>query len=112
MKYLVLACFAGHTDDDNELWTNQWLVGTFDSLEECCAESEKDLEQVARDSLECRFENEEEFEREVQNYLSTKEMICRTDLDFKEQHPAIILSNDYWTNDHHEIIDYIVVKIN
>jgi hypothetical protein len=110
-KYLVLACFSAHNMDDDELWSNQWLVGTFESLEECYTKCENDLEQVGKDSLEGRYDDEEEFEEEVKFYLSGKEISHRTEDDFIGNNPVTILSNDYWTDEHREMINYIVVKI-
>lgn len=111
MKYLILATFASYTDDDQELFTNQWKVKVIDSLEDCYKESELDLLQVGKDSLEGRFDDEDKLDKEIKNYLSSKEICHRSDTDFKDYEPLTILSNDYWVEDHREIINYIVIKI-
>lgn len=112
-KYLLLCTFSCHEVDDDELFTNHWKVGEFSSIQECYTEGMKDLENVGRDSLEGRFDDDEnkEFEEEVKNYISGYEMIHRTEEEFKLYEPVQILSNDYWTDYRREILDYIVIKV-
>lgn len=112
-KYLLLCTFCGREEDDQELWTNQWTVGTFEQLETCYVESELDLQQVGKDSLEGRFDDDEqeEFEEELKNYLNQKVIRHRSERDCKLFEPVLILSNDYWTDDHREIVNYVVIKL-
>lgn len=112
-KYLLLCTFSCREEDDEELFTNHWKVGEFNSLKECFTEGIKDLEQTARNGLEGRFDDDEqeEFEDEVKTYISGYELIHRTEEEFKLYEPVQILSNDYWTDYYREILDYIVIKV-
>ena len=61
-NYLVLCNFASYAEDDYELFTNQWTVGSFDTLEECYEACRKDALQVARDAYEGMYDEDEEDE--------------------------------------------------
>ena len=112
-KYLLLCTFSGREEDDQELWTNQWTVGVFEQLGTCYVESELDLKQVGTDSLEGRFndDEQEEFEEELKNYLNQKVIRHRLENECKLFEPVLILSNDYWTDNHREIVNYVVIKV-
>jgi hypothetical protein len=66
-KFIVVANFACYDTCDDDLYTSQWLVGTFDTVDECASASLKDLGKVAGDHYECVL-GEEEFDSEDEYY--------------------------------------------
>ena len=63
-KYLVVANFTCHDGCEDDLYTSQWLVGTFTTVEECMEASRKDLIDVACDHYECAIPEEEYYNEE------------------------------------------------
>ena len=66
-KFIVVANFACHDACEDELYASQWLVGTFNTIDECVSASLKDLGKVAGDHYECVL-GEEEFDSEDEYY--------------------------------------------
>ena len=60
-KYLVVANFACHDGCEDDLYSSQWLVGTFNTVEECLEASLKDLVDVACDHYECVIPEDEYY---------------------------------------------------
>ena len=58
-RFLVIATLSGGDFDGNDVWTNQWSVGTFEQLGTCYVESQIDLEKTLTDGFEWKFEDEE-----------------------------------------------------
>jgi hypothetical protein len=74
-KFIVVANFACDGGCDPDLYSSQWLVGTFDTVDECVSASLKDLSVVARDHYECVLSGDElEYESllasKVEEYIS------------------------------------------
>ena len=63
-KYLVVANYTCHDACEDDLYTSQWLVGTFFSPEECIEGARKDLIDVACDHYECVVPEEEYYNDE------------------------------------------------
>ena len=115
-KYLLLCTFSCHEVDDDELFTNHWKVGEFNSIQDCYDNGIDDIRSVGEDSLEGMFDLDDETEQEkyleeVNDYCKGYELIHRDEKDFKLFKPVQILSNDYWTDYRREILDYIVIKV-
>jgi hypothetical protein len=66
-KYLVVANFTCHDACEDDLYTSQWAVGTFNTVDECIYASLKDLGKVANDHFECIL-SAEEFDSEEDYY--------------------------------------------
>ena len=60
-KYIVVANFTCHDGCEDDLYSSQWLVGTFDTVEECLEASLKDLIDVACDHYECVIPEDEYY---------------------------------------------------
>ena len=115
-KYLLLCTFSCREEDDQELFTNHWKVGEFSSIEDCYTNGMDSIRSVGEDSLEGRYNLDDETEQEkyleeVNDYCSGYELIHRTEEEFRLYRPVLILSNDYWTDYRREILDYIVIKV-
>ena len=111
-KYLLLCTFSGYEVSDTELISNNWKVGEFDSIEECYEEGLDDIIQVAKDSLEYLYEEDEEvYSKEFKKYINGYNKIYHSGEDFKLCTPVEILSNIYWNDLRQELLNYIVIKI-
>ena len=124
-KFIVVANFACHDACEDELYSSQWLVGTFDTIDECVSASLKDLGSVAGDHFECVF-TEEEFETEEEYYNAIAENVeeyisdhwereANGILDDLELHGSSeIMSNDFVDADYtdqHQIVKYYIHKL-
>jgi hypothetical protein len=116
-RFLVIATLSGGSWDDNEVWSNQWNVGTFEQLGTCYMESELDLKQTLKDSFEYRFEGEENeqelLEQHVNSIFSEREKCHRLENELKLFEPTILLSIQYEPhNDYCRVeINYLVIRI-
>jgi hypothetical protein len=63
-KYFVIANFTCHDACEDDIYSSQWLVGTFNTVEECVEASRKDLIDVACDHYECIVPEEEYYDNE------------------------------------------------
>jgi hypothetical protein len=63
-KFIVVANFACEDNCESDLYSSQWLVGTFNTIEECIEASRKDLIDVACDHYECVIPEEEYYDDE------------------------------------------------
>ena len=63
-KFIVVANFACDGGCDPDLYSSQWLVGTFNTVDECVSASLKDLCDVACDHYECVIPEEEYYDDE------------------------------------------------
>jgi hypothetical protein len=124
-KLIVVANFTCHDACEDDLYTSQWLVGTFDTVDECIYASLKDLGKVANDHFECVL-NEEEFDSEEDYYDALAENVesyCyehwerRTDdllASLKVENSAEIVSNDFIDDeytDQRQIVKYYIHKV-
>lgn len=120
-QYLVVANFACHDYNDSDLYTSQWMVGTFDTLDECYRASYNDLKQVGRDYYEGIVDADEfETEAEVNIAIDTKvldyvddRIICseksaRESIDSYGH--AEIISNDFGVSQR-QITKYVAYKL-
>ena len=115
-RFLVIATLSGTSFDDNEVWSNQWKVGTFEQLGTCYLESQIDMKQTIRDSFEYRFEDEENGEEEltklVEEVFSGYETCHRLEKDLELFEPTIILSLQFEPNEYALVeINYLVIRI-
>jgi hypothetical protein len=124
-KFIVVANFACYDTCDDDLYTSQWLVGTFDTVDECVSASLKDLGKVAGDHYECVL-GEEEFDSEDEYYniiTESVESYCgghwereTTGIldDLEISGSSEIVSNDFTDDnytDQRQIVKYYIHKI-
>ena len=95
-KYLVVANFACNEACEDELYSSQWLVGTFDTVDECVSASLKDLGKVAQDHYECVLD-EEEFDSEEEYYDAIAENVEN-------------YCSGYWKRDANGILDDLEIR--
>lgn len=62
-KYLLLCTFATYGYDDDDLCTNTFQVGNFDTLEECYEACKAEIEDQAMNSADA-YENDEDQQKE------------------------------------------------
>lgn len=113
-NYLLLANFAGYDKDEDELFTNQWTVGTFDTLEECYAECEKDIRQVATDTFESAYDEDEveELNKKIKDYTDCAVKVHRKETDLLYFERSLIYYLEYNDINFMNNIDYYILKIN
>jgi hypothetical protein len=124
-KLIVVANFTCYDACEDDLYTSQWLVGTFETVDECISASLKDLGRVASDHFECVL-NEEEFDSEEDYYDALAENVenyCyehwerKTDdlLDsLKVENSAEIVANDFIDDeytDQRQNVKYYIHKV-
>lgn len=63
-KLIVVANFACEDNCESDLYSSQWLVGTFNTIDECISASLKDLIDVACDHYECVIPEEDFYDEE------------------------------------------------
>ena len=115
-RFLVIATLSGGDFNDYDVWTNQWSVGTFEQVGTCYMESQIDLEKTIRDSLEWKFEDEENGEEELNSLVKEimKEMwkTDRRENELKLFEPETILTIQYNPDDFSRIeVNYLVIRI-
>lgn len=115
-RFLVIATLSGGSWDDNEIWSNQWTVGTFEQLGTCYMESELDMKQTIRDSFEYQFEDEETDEvglnNMVEGWFSSREKCHRLEKDLKLFEPVILESIQYEPDEFSRVeVNYLVIRI-
>jgi hypothetical protein len=115
-RFLVIATLSGGDFDGNDVWTNQWSVGTFEQLGTCYMESELDLKQTIKDSFEYMFEGEENgqelLEQYVNSIFSEREKCHRLENDLKLFEPKILVSVQYEPDEFSRVeINYLVIRI-
>lgn len=124
-KYLVVANFTCHDACEDDIYTSQWAVGIFNTIDECIYASLKDLGKVASDHFECVF-CEEDFYNEEDYYDALAENVesycyehweIRTDdllASLKVENSAEIVSNDFIDSDYtdqRQIVKYYIHKV-
>jgi hypothetical protein len=124
-KLVVVANFTCYDACEDDLYTSQWLVGIFDTVDECVSASLKDLGKVASDHFECIL-NEEEFDSEEDYYDALAENVenycCehwerRTDdilVNLKIENSAEIVVNDFTDDeytDQRQAVKYYIHKV-
>jgi len=124
-KFIVVANFTCHDTCEDDLYTSQWLVGTFDKVEDCIEASRKDLGRVAQDHFECvlceeEFESEKEYydaiAENVANYCSDRweAMIGGIEVELNTSNSVETMSNDFIDSeftDQRQIVKYYIHKI-
>ena len=124
-KYLVIANFACYDACEDDLYTSQWAVGTFDTIGECFESAKEDLRQVARDHYECvldtdGYESSAEFELAIEDKI-VDYTACRwiSALADTAQNLTMFKSDEFLTNDftdgkytdQRQIVKYTIYKI-
>lgn len=124
-RFIIVANFTCHDACEDDLYTSQWLVGTFETVDECMSASLKDLGKVAGDHFECvlceeEFDSEEEYQdalaENVETYCSDRwERETEKILDeLKISNSVEIMSNDFVDDeftDQRQIVKYYIHKI-
>lgn len=124
-KYLVVANFTCYDACEDDLYTSQWAVGIFNTVDECIKASLDDLSKVASDHFECVF-CEEDFYNKDDYYDALAENIesyCydhwegRADdllANLKVENSVEIVSNDFIDSDYtdqRQIVKYYIHKV-
>jgi hypothetical protein len=123
-KFIVVANFTCYDTCDDDLYTSQWLVGTFDTVDECVSASLKDLGKVAGDHYECVIVGDELEEDEYESQLADKVEEYVSDhweravdnilADLAIGNSAEIVSNDFIDDeytDQRQIVKYYIHKL-
>ena len=116
-NYLVLANFAGYDKNEDELFTNQWTVGSFDTLEECYEACREDIFQVAKDTFGPIYDTDEadevdELSKEIDNYTDCANKVHKNEVDLLYLEKNLIYYLEYSNDNFKNNIDYCVLKIN
>jgi hypothetical protein len=111
-NYLLLANFAGYDQNEGELYTNQWTVGSLNTLEECYEACEKDIKQVARDTFEPAYDEVDELNKEIKDYTDCAVKIHREEVDLLYFESSMIYYLEYSNDNFMKNIDYSILKIN
>lgn len=75
MKYLVYANYAGFDlDDPEDMTTNSWTVGVYDSEKEVVDATNSELEQYVDDQVQCRFNLDEDDPEEIECFKNRFEV--------------------------------------
>lgn len=112
-NYLVLCNFAGYTENDYELYTNQWTVGTFDTLEECYEACRQDALQVAQDTYEGMYdENEQDkLQNQIDDFMEELVKVHREEVDLLFFERSLISHLEYTDSNGPQHLDYSVIKL-
>jgi hypothetical protein len=123
-KFIVVANFACDGGCNPDLFANQWLVGTFNTIDECIQASLEDLKKVAKDHYECVLPDDEFEEDEytevvaecVENYLGDPWERYYDGIvdDLELRGSSEILSNDFVDSaytDQRQIVKYFIHKL-
>lgn len=123
-KFIVVANFACHDACEDDLYSSQWLVGTFDTVDGCVSASLEDLYVVAHDHYECVLPDDELEEDEYESQLAEKVEEYISDRwereangildDLALRGSAEIMSNDFVDADYtdqRQIVKYYIHKL-
>lgn len=123
-KFIVVANFACNEACEDELYSSQWLVGTFNTVDECIQASLEDLKKVAKDHYECVLPEDEFEEDEYESLLAEKVEEYVSDYwereangilnDLTLRGSAEIISNDFVDADYtdqRQIVKYYIHKL-
>jgi hypothetical protein len=130
-KFIVVANFTCHDGCEDDLYTSQWLVGTFDNVKDCLEASRSDLCNVACDHYECVIPEEdyyddegeikeEEYRKAIEDCAFTycegrwEAMLGGIEIGFDTSTSVEIMSNDFIDDeftDQRQIVKYYVYKM-
>lgn len=110
-NYLVLCSFASYAEDDCELFTNQWTVGSFDTLEECYEACRQDALQVAKDAYENMYDDDEDFQNKVEDFMEELVKVHREEVDLLFFERSLISHLEYIDSNGPQHLDYSVMKL-
>lgn len=123
-KYLVVANYTCHDACEDDLYSSQWLVGTFFSREECLIASRKDLSKVAQDHYECvlydAFDSEEDYLDAITEYVEdycSEHWVAKTEdieISLASGNSAELLANDFVDDeftDQRQIVKYYMYRV-
>lgn len=109
-NYLVLCNFASYAEDEYELFTNQWTVGSFDTLEECYEACRQDTLQVAKDAYENCYD-EDELEILINNFIEELVKVHREEADLLFFERSLISYLEYTDSNGPQHLNYSVMKL-
>lgn len=110
-NYLVLCSFASYAEDDYELFTNQWTVGSFDTLEECYEACRQDALQVAKDAYENMYDDDEDFQNKVEDFMEELVKVHREEVDLLFFERSLISYLEYTDSNGPQHLNYSVMKL-
>ena len=121
-KFMVVGNFACQSYIEDDLYSSQWTLGIFDTVEECFKVAKADLKQVARDHYECfldtdEYESSAEFELAIENNVSgyiegyTCTSLDSASYEISKYGHSEILSNDVAVDEQRQITKYTVYKL-
>lgn len=122
--FVVIASYISHDGCEDELYTSQWCVGTFNSIQEGLNAAERDLHKVAKDHYECvlckdEYDTEDDFNEALKNhideYLSEvwKRDLINIEASLDQAGSAESLSNDFCCDvtDQRQLIKYYIYNL-
>lgn len=123
-KLIVVANFACEDNCESDLYSSQWLVGTFNTIDECVSASLEDLTKVAHDHYECvlvgdeleKDEYESQLASKVEEYVSDhwERAVDKILADLAIGNSAEIMANDFIDDeytDQRQIVKYYIHKL-
>ena len=112
-NYLVLCNFAGYAENDYELYTNQWTVGTFDTLEECYEACRQDALQVAQDAYEGMYDekNRTNYANQIEDFMEKLVKVHKEEVDLLFFERSLISHLEYTDSNGPQHLDYSVMKL-
>lgn len=112
-SYLVLCSFASYAEDDYELFTNQWTVGSFDTLEECYEACRQDALQVAKDTYENMYDEDEveDFQNKLNDFMEELVKVHREETDLLFFERSLISHLEYTDSNGPQHLNYSVMKL-
>ena len=120
-KYLLIGTTSGTNFDDEEVWTNTWTVGIWESLNVCYEAAKDDLKELLTDDFTAFYGDDEEessaqerVERQL-NYEVNTNNLSEDELERKYQmyQPVWILETRYNLNDvNRTAVTYHILRIN
>lgn len=110
-NYLVLCSFASYAEDDCELFTNQWTVGSFDTLEDCYEACKQDALQVALDAYENMYDDDEDFQNKVEDFMEELVKVHREEVDLLFFERSLISYLEYTDSTGPQHLNYSVMKL-
>lgn len=112
-NYLVLCSFASYAEDDYELFTNQWTVGSFDTLEECYEACRQDALQVAKDTYENMYDEDEQedLQNKLDDFMEELVKVHREEVDLLFFERSLISYLEYTDSNGPQHLNYSVMKL-
>ena len=108
-KYLLISHLSITDFQEEEIWSNQWTVGTFNTLEEVKSAADEDLNKTLVDAFKYNETDNDDLIKEI---FEEREVINKEASDLIKYDTTVILSAEFNVSKYNrQIIDYMVIKI-